>query len=108
MKTPHKHCEKIKAWAEGYEIEQRITVGDDNLRYCWFVDSAPKWDDERVYRVKSEPKPDIVRYYLAVDLWGCAVAESGDNIKITFDGETGELIKAERCISFEKLSKPNA
>jgi hypothetical protein len=52
------------------------------------------------YRIKPTPKPDRVRYAnprIAGDT--CAYMGSkrsqGDNLKLTFDGETGELKSAE-------------
>ena len=43
---PHKHCEVIKAWAEGAEVEFRKHPTDD-----WEVVSRPGWYDFYEYRV---------------------------------------------------------
>ena len=58
-------------------------------------------EDGWEYRIKPEPKPDVVQYGYAKND-GCVAYvtrmgrhQSGDNIKLTFDGETGELISAE-------------
>ena len=88
---PHEHAELIKAWADGAEIEWKDREG------IWrFFNSGGAWLDEVEYRIKPEPKPDVVRYaetgtqaIYRVDRKG------GDNIKLTFDGETGELKLAE-------------
>ena len=62
MKTPHKHAELIKAWADGAEIEKQ-----DNYQGEWFIDYKPDWneydykpdwDEYDYYRIKPEPKPD--------------------------------------------------
>jgi len=49
----HKHCEVIKAWADGAEIEIR---NDRDLK--WSVIGAPQWDPHYEYRVKLT-KPSI-------------------------------------------------
>jgi len=98
MKTPHKHAELIKAWADGAEIECRSPITD--WGYC-----APEWDVRCEYRIKPEPKPDVVRY---ATTWFSTVEDdhllsqmlteiitSSDNIKLTFDGTTNKLITAE-------------
>ena len=89
MKTPHKHAELIKAWADGDEIE----VLDHDK---WWSVPSPFWTEERQYRIKPEPKPDFVREYKGniatlrfADYW-----ESPD-LRLTFDGETGKLKSAE-------------
>lgn len=90
--TPHKHAEVIKAWADGVKIEFRT-----DLREEWreLRTSHPNWKEDFEYRVKPEHKPDVVRYAHA-DVQG-NVSHSSlveyplDNLKLTFDGETGKL-----------------
>lgn len=88
MKTPHKHAELIKAWADGAEIERYSTIDNE-----WVHAQIPYWKEDYGFRIKPEPKPDIVRYGVAL-YWG-RNAQDGDNIKATFDGETGKLKSAE-------------
>ena len=93
MKTPHKHAELIHAWADGAEIEI-------NLRNGWKVAQAPAWATYKDYRIKPEQKPDVVEKYKADAglKYGCVrIAEhwEQDNLKLTFDGETGKLKSAE-------------
>jgi len=59
MKTPHKHAELIKAWADGAEIEEQ------HLKKDWapFTDGHWMESDSWNYRIKPEPKPDVVRQY---------------------------------------------
>ena len=46
--------------------------------------------------IKSTPKPDVVCYYTAnVNNSEVGTILMGDNLKLTFDGETGELKSAE-------------
>lgn len=88
MREPHKHAELIKAWADGAEIQVR-----DGLRNVWVdIIGNPAWTYES-YRIKPEPKPDVVQFW-------CASCEPlkrplDNNLKLTFDGETGELKSAE-------------
>ena len=92
---PHKHAELIKAWADGAEIEAKLEDGSwgDALNPCWFNHSE--------YRIKPEPKPDVVLYGYAekskCEWYATKMGrhQSGDNLKLTFDGETGELKSAE-------------
>lgn len=58
MKTPHKHAELIKAWADGAEIECR-----ENEHREWMTVHTPFWIDLAEYRVKPEPKPDVVEQW---------------------------------------------
>jgi len=50
------------------------------------------------YRIKPEPKPDVV-YYTLVDLNGVSAWSKSrtvvDNVRLTLDGETGKLKAAE-------------
>ena len=95
MKTPHKHADLIKAWADGAEIETR-PYSDAG----WFPLEEPHWHVEREYRIKPEPKPDVVEQYVAkgyTKYSGVRVAEhwERENLRLTFDGETGKLKSAE-------------
>lgn len=88
MKTPHKHAELIKAWADGHEIEYLSA-----LDRCWTSIPSPTWDRSIKYRVKPEPAPDVVEWHNVVRS-GCTPTDK-PNIKLTFDGETGKLKSAE-------------
>ena len=99
MGKPHKHAELIKAWADGYDIEYFEFD-------AWWYTTFPTWDLDKKYRIKPEPKPDVVRYGWAQynERVGIDVApddawyqehESHRNLKLTFDGETGKLKSAE-------------
>lgn len=89
----HKHADLIHAWAEGEKIEQKY-------KGSWIDSKLPSFFDEVEYRIKPEKKPDVV-WYASPRIGGdmCAymskipVAES--NLKLTFDGDTGELKSAE-------------
>jgi hypothetical protein len=94
-KKPHIHAELIKAWADGAEIE--CFIGNE-----WRNLDTPKWLQNRKYRIKPTPKPDAVLYSCCQpllnpfdhqyrDLRFGLEKQSGDNIQVIFDGETGEL-----------------
>lgn len=101
-KIPHKHAELIKAWADGVEIEQQRVCSNN-----WYSQSNPCWNEATAYRIKPEPKPDVVLFaYLVGDLFvshyanqknkslcGGFSAEklATDNTKLIYDGETGKL-----------------
>lgn len=92
---PHKHAALIKAWADGAEIE----LYDGGVGQ-WLLSPTPRWYNECQYRIKSEPKPDVVKFanvYLncdgsaVFDVCGATHGCGGDAIKFTFDGETLKL-----------------
>lgn len=99
---PHKHAELIKAWADGAEIECKFLSG------VWRTVDYPDWaNPDEEYRIKPEPKPDYCRYIVgdresnnweeysvAQELWDSKKLHK-PQIRITFDGETGELKSAE-------------
>jgi hypothetical protein len=102
---PHKHAEFIKAWADGAEIE-----AFDSCIDSWTKASSPSWGNQIEYRIKPERKPDVVLYSAVgkvVDFQPCSpyvfltnayprlLNKIGGNLKLTFDGETGELKSAE-------------
>lgn len=55
MKTPHKHAEAIKAWADGSAVQFR-----QNEHKPWTdilsTHGAPRWLGDYEYRIKPEPK----------------------------------------------------
>jgi hypothetical protein len=92
-KKAHKHCELIKAWADGAEIQYRPINSTD-----WVDVAAPKWSAGNNYRVKPEPKPDVVKQFFFEpdhDKWYTGNSSKGNNIKAIFDGETGKLKNVE-------------
>jgi len=100
----HKHADLIHAWAEGAEIECWQWSSDK-----WLPLEEPQFHPESQYRIKPTPKPDVVIYYLFHKVAGgdfpkynTAVLDSKFtvdgipcNLRLTFDGETGQLKSAE-------------
>lgn len=98
---PHKHAALIKAWADGAIIQQAVQHVSGT---AWIDVPSPAWYPGHEYRVKTEPKPDVVLAYKVKTadfskdappsvVWN----ESWDvsNLRLTFDGETGKLKSAE-------------
>jgi len=97
---PHKHAELIKAWADGAVIEFRYVLSNHReiVWSEWFTANlTPAWSEDYEFRIKPEPKPDVVkRMSLFIDTQHHLIfSQDGDNLKLTFDGETGELKSAE-------------
>ena len=94
---PHKHAELIKAWADGAKIQYKHNAS--GIWYDGCFDMA--WLDTVEYRIKPEPKPDFVgTFYFNCDTMHSHIAGmkadlEDSNVKLTFDGETGELKSAE-------------
>ena len=92
----HKHAELIKAWADGAEIQCL-----PKTKSQWHDISRQSWYEDVGYRIKPEPKPDVVSYLLAavspntIPWIECEHCYGNAKIKLTRSGETGELIKAE-------------
>ena len=105
--TKHKHFDLILSFANGANIE----YFNHNCR--WEYIKHPSWHDNYEYRIKPEPKPDIVLYAYAYHILGqdndfgsVTNAKNIDilkysynkelNIKLTYDGETKGLKSAEK------------
>lgn len=99
MSNRHKHADLIHAWAEGAEIEREEFDG------AWALVKHPFFDPLKQYRIKPEKKPDVVKYVGLIDddisnpSYRANRREVIDHwpiqLKLTFCGETGKLIKAE-------------
>jgi hypothetical protein len=92
---PHKHAELIKAWADGAQIQVKAH------KLVWEDRENPLWDTDSEYRIKPEPKPDVVKHFFVEShFWaGIRLSEASQLdtpvLSITFDGETGKLKSAE-------------
>lgn len=94
---PHKHAEIIKAWADGAEIEFQV----EGIWTSITKGSVIGWFENYDYRIKPEPKPDVVGFFYVYRDNGVIVvshyrqASEPPNLRLTFDGETGNLKSAE-------------
>ena len=90
MNKRHKHYDVIVAWAEGKEIQFKYW----NDWIDWAEKGSPNFHERTEWRIKPEPKPDVVEE---------CFARAGSfqwylykpNLRLTFDGETGKLKQAE-------------
>lgn len=92
MKTPQKHADLIKAWADGDKIEKQDNTGE------WFIDFKPDWYEYSNYRLFQELKFDVsLSLCIHLNKWGELdhVRLGEPNVKFTFDGETSKLKAAE-------------
>jgi hypothetical protein len=89
----HKHYDMIVAWAEGKDIQFKAFSHSD-----WEdVDmNGEEWYEHYTYRIKPEPKPDVVKYLICgLKSWVEVDDQVGHEcIKIVIDGK-GKLKSAE-------------
>lgn len=100
MKTPHKHAELIKAWADGAQIQWYDTYGK---KHVW-KDCGESFDWSAPVEFRIKPPEDIVAYgRVRWDGYGCnprvdslgGIQGTLDNIKLVFDGQTFQIKHAE-------------
>lgn len=86
MNKPHKHAEVIKAWADGADVQFL-----NRARREWVdIDRGnPVWDYDLEYRIKPQPKDNIVFICKDKDLNGTV-----HEVQYIYSGETGELISS--------------
>lgn len=96
-KKPHVHAECIKAWADGVKVQFKLngdTIWHDLDNAGW-----SNWSEKTEYRIKPEPKPDVVKHVCLEVVEGsvCFIHphDEPSNVRLFFDGETGKLKKAE-------------
>lgn len=82
LRTPHKHAELIKAWADGAEIEVFSTSSSK-----WYTTRDPHWDSEKTYRIKPEPpKPHKWQHCIDAQAAGKVVQRRRTSIGYWVDG----------------------
>ena len=103
---PHIHAELIKAWADGAIIERAVYGALSGELLRWEEQKHPYWVEDATYRVKPEPKEDIVMYYPVSPEFGYLDLKDLSNwltdfsdvptyiIKTTFDGENPSVLKS--------------
>lgn len=102
MTTEHKHAEVLRAIADGKTVQWKSYKGE------WFdalCDTGlnPLVGHSFEWRVKPEPKPDVVRYDFVRKSCFLTLEEArreapsygGGIVRSTFDGETGKLKSVE-------------
>ena len=94
----HKHADLIKAWADGAKI-QYLGYDVEGEKRVWLnCDTTPNWYTDFEYRIKPEPKPDVIDYacvsnhainnFMPQIEW---TVKKWANLKFIWDGETGKL-----------------
>ena len=96
----HKHAKIIKAFVDGIECEWSA-----HSKGWWKIDNLDTFDWASEVRIKPEPKPDVVAFsavnnFIFGEDWSYVSHAkinqgSSHNLKLIFDGETGELKSAE-------------
>jgi hypothetical protein len=92
MSKRHKHYDEIVAWANGKKIQYKFD--GDAIWRDWCSNEAPSFMDYSYFRIKPEPTPDVVKEW-RTNRYGKCVVSGNPNIRLTFSGEDGRLIKAE-------------
>ena len=95
MNTPHKHADVLRAIADkGFEAgEWQHSFGDWREAHDFL---NPLTHPQLEWRIKPEPKPDVVCCGRVVaGKFGFYFSNGPDNLRVTFDGETGKLKSAE-------------
>lgn len=105
MNKQHKHAEVLHAIADGKEVQFK-----NKILGAWVetnhVNLNPITHPDLEWRVKPEPKPDVVGYVCVNNntesncvafsiAYKCSQDLSRFNLQLTWDGETGKLKKAE-------------
>ena len=86
----HKHYDCIVEWAEGKTVQNF-----NDRRMCWEdITGDPYWVNDFQYRIKPEPKPDVVQT-CEVSISFASFTSGYPTVQFTFDGETGKLKSAE-------------
>lgn len=91
QKKPHVHAKLIKQWADDTSrVVQYEAAGS------WIDVAFPKWDEAHKYRFKPEPPRNMYMEWKA-ELTQVRHPEHWElpNLRLTFSGEDGKLIKAE-------------
>ena len=97
----HVHHDLIVAWSKGAKIQC-----ESNQLGAWVDDEHPRWYTNILYRLKPEPKPDVVLYAMVRKDPEKNQAEiqhvkanryriDTDTCMFIFDGETGKLKDAQ-------------
>jgi hypothetical protein len=93
----HKHYDLILAWAAGAQI-QYLSFITNEWHDC--PGNNPPWHEKATYRIKPEPKPDVVVYKHVTRVGMTFHCDREDknpypNLMLVIDGETGVLKAAE-------------
>jgi len=95
MKQKHIYAEVIKAWADGAEVQFRRK---NDANFVWTDIARPTWQIECYeYRVKPEPRPDVVIEECLFLNGNCTITRNGtgrNKVRYIFDAENGYKLKS--------------
>lgn len=108
MSVPHKHAAVIKAWADGFTVQERVMRCGEWQEWKDVFSHAPTFWTDSCYQFRVKPKPDINvfahvhrRGHYSAEItvtcehnWnktGLPSYTDPCNITLVFDGESGEL-----------------
>lgn len=90
------NAEVIKHWEADVAMEYRDFINEASVWRTFPPGTDILLRKNRQYRLKPEPKPDLTEEYAMVPLHKRpASSDISKNLRLTFDGETGALKKAE-------------
>lgn len=90
----HPHADIAIEWFQ--DTSRVVQYFWNNQWTDWDRGSDPHFSPNCQWRFRPEPKPDVVRYARAMmTLTGWRIPDGTENLKVTFSGEDGKLIKAE-------------
>jgi hypothetical protein len=103
MNTPHKHADVLRAIAEkGFEAVEFLWSAEKDAWCTATQGTNPLTHHCYTWRIKPEPKPDVVVYNMVTPQIASGMLEAvhyepgrGHNMRYVFDGETGKLKSAE-------------
>jgi hypothetical protein len=90
---PHIHSDLIKAWADGAVIEVYDTFLE---KWGDVFHNDPIWDKTKSYRIKAVPLQDDVYEVFISNCMNLYRNQIHNNLRLTFDGQTGTLKKVEK------------
>ena len=93
----HVHYDLMMEWAADTSKVVEVLTSKSGWRPA---DMPPKWNPMDKYRIKPESKPDVVcdglfGFYSSGHLCYYVSSAAPPNLRLTFSGEDGKLIKAE-------------
>lgn len=94
---PRKHCDLIKAWADGAEIQIKM-FPDEQGEWQWEDTLAPLWHPNYEYRIKPK-QPEFTKITGVIKLIPgyCKFSPpepwESPNVEFVFDGSTKKLLE---------------
>ena len=96
MNTPHKHADVLRAVADGRAVQFMSEATDCWADYTDKINITPMTHARFQWRIKPEPKPDVVCVGRAgANAWSFHTGGDGKpNLRLVFDGEDWSKLKS--------------